>query len=167
MMSQKEQAEKLRQELAQGQPSPTENIFMQKAAKTLKKEREALEKATQEAIGSRGYVISVPNTEVVLYENENFQFLYCNNIDSPGKISFLMAFKTVAHAITGRTPITSQGYVAKIMPKDQMNVLLSMIQGYNNHIKGLQERVRELEKELAPLQYINHLIKEYKVDLEK
>lgn len=164
MLSQKEQAALLKKELEQNARVKPEADMIQIAKADLQKERKAFEDKVQEVIGARGFLISVPNTEVVLYENDDFQFLYCNHSEYPGKISFYMAFKRGVNVTSDRTPITQNGYVAKSMPKDQMNLILNMIQGYRNQITGLTEINDKLEKEMAPLRYIDHLIKTYKVD---
>lgn len=170
MISQKEQAKRLQEEINKmavtGATTDTQVKLIKQAKTELVKERQALEATMHEAIAERGYIISAPNTEVVLFENADFQLLYCANIDNPAKTLYLMAYKTGAHNVTGRTPITSQGYVSRIMPKDQMNLLLAMVKSYENQIAGLKTRVNNLERDIAPLLYIDHLIKKHKESIE-
>ena len=163
-LSQKEMAAKLSAEIAEKQKERVELSVIEEAKDELQKEKKIQENIYKEILAEKGYVISVPDTEVVLYEDDGYQLLYCNNIDHPGKVSFLMALKSTARKLTGRTPITSQGYIAVQMPRDQFNLILASHQHARRTINGYKERLTELEKEIAPLRYIDHLIKKHKED---
>ena len=78
-----------------------------------------------------------------------------------------MALKQAARKVTGRTPITSQGFVAVPMPRDQFNLILASHQRSKHTIDNYKERLAELNKEIAPLKYIDHLIKQHKIDTTK
>lgn len=166
MMSQKEQAKKLQEELKLTNAQKVELSVIDKEKNELIKEKHKIQALVNEQIANQGFLISVPNTEVILYENEDFQLLYCNNAEHPGKISFLWAFKRNIRNVTARTPITAQGYVAKIMPKDEINILLNTFKTYEDAIKNKNRYIADLEKELAPLKYIEHLIVKHKIDTE-
>lgn len=167
MLSQKEQAAKLKKELDEKQKERVELSVIELAKDEVKKERVLQESVMREAIAEKGYLIAVPDTEVILYEDEGYQLLYCNNIDQPGRISFLMALKQTARHLTGRTPITSQGYIAVPIPRDQFNLILASHQRHRKIIEDYGTRLKELEKEIAPLKYIDHLIKKHKEDTSK
>lgn len=167
MMSQKDLAKQLKKEIDEKQKERVELSVIDMAKEEIVTERKLQESFMKEAIAEKGYIISVPDTEVVLYEDEGYQLLYCNNIDHPGKVSFLMALKQAARNITGRTPITSQGYIAAIIPRDQFNLILASHQRAKNTLTRYRERIDTLEKEIAPLKYIDHLITKYKIDTEK
>jgi len=162
--SQKEMAAKLAKEIKDKTQERVEVSVIQAVKNEVIKERDIQKSMMREAIGDKGYLISVPDTEVILYEDEGYQLLYCNNIDHPGKISFLMALKQAARNLTGRTSITAQGYIAVPMPRDQFNLILASHQRANNTINEYKARIKELEKEIAPLKYIDHLIKKHKED---
>jgi hypothetical protein len=162
--SQKEMANRLKKEIEEKTKERVEVSVIDAAKETVQKERMLQQSIMQEAIADKGYLISVPSTEVILYEDEGYQLLYCNNVDHPGKISFIMALKQAARNITGRTGITSQGFIAVPMSRDQFNLILASHQRARNTINSYKERLTELEKEIAPLKYIDHLIKKYKED---
>jgi hypothetical protein len=164
MLSQKEQAEKLKKEIAEKQSERVELSVIEQAKDGVVKERKLQESFMRELIAEKGYLISVPDTEVVLYEDEGYQLLYCNNIDHPAKISFLMALKQAARNVTGRTAITSQGFIAVPMSRDQFNLILASHQRSQKTINQYKARLDELEKEIAPLKYIDYLIKKHKED---
>jgi hypothetical protein len=164
LTSQKEMANKLAAELKEKQAERVELDVITEAKEGIKKERELQQSFMKELIAEKGYLISVPDTEVVLYEDEGYQLLYCNNIDHPAKISFLMALKQAARNVTGRTPITSQGYIAVPMPRDQFNLILASHQRAKTTVEHYKKRLDELEKEIAPLKYIDYLIKKHKED---
>jgi hypothetical protein len=164
LTSQKEMAAKLALEIADKQKERIEVSVIEGAKNEIVKERKLQESFMREVVADKGYMISVPDTEVVLYEDEGYQLLYCNNIDHPAKISFLMALKQAARHITGRTPITSQGYIAVPMSRDQFNLILASHQRAKHTIDSYKKRLDELEKEIAPLKYIDHLIKKHKLD---
>lgn len=164
MMSQKEMAAKLKAQIADKQKERVELSVIESAKAEIKQERQIQESVMREAIAEKGYLISVPDTEVILYEDEGYQLLYCNNIDQPGKVSFLMALKQSARHLTGRTPITSQGYIAVPMARDQFNLILASHQRARTTLTQYRDRVNQLEKEIAPLKYIDHLIKKHKED---
>lgn len=164
ILSQKEMAARLAEEIKDKQKERIEYDVIAEVKDELKRERLINESVMREAIAEQGYIISVPDTEVVLYEDEGYQMLYCNNIDHPGKISFLMALKQAARKINGRTPITQQGYVAVPMARDQFNLILA---SHSRNIKQMNElnaRIDALEKDIAPLRYIEHLIKKHSID---
>lgn len=167
MKTQKEMAEAIKKEIQETQKGRIELGVIEEARTQFELERKVAEAATKEMLAEKGYIISVPDTEVVLYEDEGYQLLYCNNIDSPGKIIFLMALKQAVRKVSGRTPITSSGYVAVPMPRDQFNLILASHQRVTKALKAYKERIVELEKEIAPLRYIEHLINEYKIDTKK
>lgn len=164
MLSQKEMAAKIAADIKDKQQERVEVSVIQEAKDELVKERKIQESFMKELVAEKGYMISVPDTEVILYEDEGYQLLYCNNIDHPGKIIFLMALKQAVRNITGRTAITSQGYVAVPMSRDQFNLILASHQRANKTIERYKERLNELEKEIAPLKYIDYLIKKHKED---
>ena len=164
MMSQKEQAFLLKKELEAKTAERVEIDVIKQTKDEAIREVKIQQSILKEQIAERGYIISVPDTEVILYEDDGYQLLYCNNIDHPGKITFLMALKQAARNLTGRTPITSQGYVAVPMPRDQFNLILASHQRAARKLKAMQERINELEKEIAPLKYIDHLLVKYKED---
>lgn len=166
-MSQKQMAEKLKAEIESKQQERVELSVIDQAKDEVEVERKLQESFMKEIIAEKGYLISVPDTEVILYEDEGYQLLYCNNIDHPGKISFLMALKQAARNITGRTPITSQGYIAAVLPRDQFNLILASHQRARVTINQCKERIAQLEKDIAPLRYIEHLIKKHKEDTVK
>lgn len=164
ILSQKEMAARLAEEIKDKQKERIECGVIAEVKDELKRERLINESVMREAIAEQGYIISVPDTEVVLYEDEGYQMLYCNNIDYPGKVSFLMALKQAARKINRRTPITQQGYVAVPMARDQFNLILA---SHSRNIKQMNElnaRIDELEKDIAPLRYIDHLIKKHNID---
>lgn len=165
--SQKEMAAKIAAEIKDKQKERIEVSVIESAKEEVKAERKLQESFMKEIIAEKGYLISVPGTEVVLYEDEGYQLLYCNNIDHPAKISFLMALKQAARPITGRTSITAQGYVAVPLPRDQFNLILASHQRARLTINQYKERLDQLEKEIAPLKYIDHLIKKHKEDISK
>lgn len=167
MLSQKEMAAKIAADIKDKQQERVEVSVIQEVKDELVKERKIQESFMKELVAEKGYMISVPDTEVILYEDEGYQLLYCNNIDHPGKIIFLMALKQAVRNITGRTAITSQGYVAVPMSRDQFNLILASHQRANKTIERYKERLNELEKEIAPLKYIDHLIKKHKEDTSK
>lgn len=167
MLSQKEQAAKLQKELADKQKERIEVSVIKQEKDELVKERMVQDAIMREAIAEKGYIISVPDTEVILFEDEGYQLLYCNNIDAPAKVSFLMALKQAARNVTGRTPITSQGYIAVPMPRDQFNLILASHQRSAKTINAYKKKLDELEKDIAPLRYIDHLIKKHKEDTVK
>lgn len=167
MKSQKEMAAQLERELQTRQKERIELGVIEEARDEFERERKITEAIAQEAIAEKGYIISVPDTEVILYEDEGYQLLYCNNIDSPGKIIFLMALKQAVRKLTGRTPITSSGYIAVPIPRDQFNLILASHQRTTRVIKSYKERIDTLEKEIAPLRYIEHLITQHKIDTKK
>lgn len=167
LSSQKEMAAKIAAEIKDKQKERVEVSVIESAKEEVKAERKLQESFMKEIIGEKGYLISVPGTEVVLYEDEGYQLLYCNNIDHPAKISFLMALKQAARPLTGRTSITSQGYIAVPMPRDQFNLILASHQRSRLTINQYKERLDQLEKEIAPLKYIDHLIKKHKEDTSK
>ena len=164
MLSQKEMAAKIAADIKDKQQERVEVSVIQEAKDELVKERKIQESFMKELVAEKGYMISVPDTEVILYEDEGYQLLYCNNIDHPGKIIFLMALKQAVRNITGRTAITSQGYVAVPMSRDQFNLILASHQRANKTIERYKERLNELEKEIAPLKYIDYLVKKHKED---
>jgi len=167
MLSQKELAAQLKAEIADKQKERVEVSVIKNVKDEIVKERKIQESIMREVIAEKGYLISVPDTEVILYEDEGYQLLYCNNIDHPGKVSFLMALKQSARKVTGRTPITSQGFMAVPMSRDQFNLILASHQRAQRAINKYDERLKELEKEIAPLKYIDHLIKKHKEDTSK
>jgi hypothetical protein len=164
MLNQKEMAKLLQAELKEKQKERVEVSVIQDAKNGLVKERKIQESFMKELVAEKGYLISVPDTEVILYEDEGYQLLYCNNIDHPGKIIFLMALKQAVRNITGRTAITSQGYVAVPMSRDQFNLILASHQRASKIVGRYKARLDELEKEIAPLRYIDYLIKKHKED---
>lgn len=164
MLSQKEMAAKIAAEIKEKQQERVEVSVIQEAKDDLAKERKINESFMKGLVAEKGYLISVPDTEVILYEDDGYQLLYCNNIDHPGKIIFLMALKQAVRNITGRTAITSQGYVAVPMSRDQFNLILASHQRATKTIQAYKDRLAELEKEIAPLKYIDHLIKKHKED---
>lgn len=167
LQSQKEMAAQIQRDIADKIKERVEVDVITEAKDELIQQRKVNESFMRELIAEKGYLISVPDTEVVLYEDEGYQLLYCNNIDSPGKISFMMALKQAARKVTGRTPITSQGYVAVPMARDQFNLILASHQRARHTIDNYKARVAELDKEIAPLMYIDHLIKKHKIDTLK
>lgn len=164
MLSQKEMAAKLQKDLKEVQKERVEISVIQGAKNEVTKEKQIAQAVLQQVVAEKGYLISVPNTEIILYEDDGYQMLYCNNIDHPGKVIFLVALKAAARNITGRTAITSQGYVAVPMSRDVFNLILASHQSANKTITNYKERINDLEKEIAPLKYIDHLIKAYKID---
>lgn len=164
MLSQKEMAKQLQADIAEKNKERVEVSVIQGAKEELIQERKINESIMREAIADKGYIISVPDTEVVLFEDEGYQLLYCNNIDHPAKISFLMALKQAARHVTGRTPITANGYIAVPMSRDQFNLILASHQRASRTINSYKARIDELEKDIAPLRYIDHLIKKHKID---
>ena len=166
-MSQKEMAAKIAAEIKEKQKERVELGILEQAKNDIEKERLLNEAVLRDAIAEQGYIISVPDTEVVLYEDEGYQLLYCNNIDHPAKVSFLMALKQAARKITGRTPITQQGYVAVVMARDQFNLILASHKRHTRQMSVYQERIDELERDIAPLRYIDHLIKKHSIDTKE
>lgn len=166
MMSQKEQAERLKRELESKQKERIEVSMIEEAKEEVVKERLINEAIIREQLAEKGYLISVPDTEVILYEDSGYQLLYCNNIDNPKKINFIMALKQAVRPVTGRTAVTAQGYVAVSLPRDQFNLILASHQKHARAIKSYQERIKELEKQIAPLMYIDHLINKHKKDTQ-
>lgn len=164
MLSQKEMAQKLKKDIEQVQKERVEVGVIQEAKKELTKEQQIANSIIQEAIAEKGYIISVPGTEVVLYEDEGYQLLYCNHVERPSKFVFLMAMKVGARSVTGRTAITSEGYIVTPMPKSQFNLILASHRQAQKTIETYKEQTNELRKELAPLRYINHLINKHKLD---
>lgn len=166
-MSQKEMAEQIARDIKDKQKKRVELGVIEQAKDDLHKERLINESIMREAIAEQGYIISIPDTEVILYEDEGYQLLYCNNIDHPGKVSFLMALKSAARKITGRTPITQQGYVAVPMSRDQFNLILASHTRHAKQVAMLKEQIDVLEKDIAPLRYIDHLIKKHSIDTKE
>lgn len=167
MKSQKEMARFIQEEISDKQRERVELDVIKDIKNDLIRERKVSEAIMHEAIAEKGYIISVPDTEVILYEDEGYQLLYCNSIDNPGKVIFLMALKQAVRKVTGRTAITVNGYLAVPIPRDQFNLILASHQRHNRVMNSYKERVAELEKEIAPLRYIDHLIKTHKIDTDK
>ena len=167
MTSQKEMAEKIRREIADKQKERVEVSVIDAAKSEVVRERQLQESLMREVIADKGYLISVPGTEVVLYEDDGYQMLYCNNSDHPAKVTFLMALKKAVRPVSGRTLITASGYIAIPMPRDQFNLILASHQASRVLINGYAARIAELEKEIAPLKYIDYLIKKHKEDTSK
>lgn len=166
LISAKDMAQELQKELDTQKQEKVELSVIEKAKQDLERERDKQKKLIQEAVGEQGYIIAVPDTEVILYEDDGYQLLYCNNIDAPGKVSYLMAMKKSIKKITGRTPITSQGYVAQILTREVFTLILSSHHRASKTLELYQTKIDELEKELKPLRYIQHLITEHNLKLK-
>ena len=74
MKSQKELAAEMQRDIAEKQKERIELGVIEEAKDELTRERLVNEAIIQEAIAEKGYIISVPDTEVILYEDDGILY---------------------------------------------------------------------------------------------